>query len=185
MTVMIIYATVEGQTGKIANFAADKVRDLGSEVVTIDANTSEMISLDNIEAVILAAPVHERRHPRKFEAMLSSYREELEARPTLLLSVSLSAAFNEGLAEAKDYLTEMEMRTNFNPTTDACVAGAIRTSKYDYFASQIVRHVVLRDREFDSGVEEHEFTDWGNLANIVTAFLGAISGLKGSQMPPQ
>ena len=184
-TVMIIYATVEGQTGNIASFAANKVRDFGSDVVTIDANTSELISLDNIDAVILAAPIHERRHPRKFEAMLSSYREVLEARPTLLLSLSLSATFKEGITEARDYLAEMEMRTNFKPTTGACVAGAIRTSKYDYFASQIVRHVVLRDREIDPREEENEFTDWEGLANIISAFLAAMSGSKGPHRPQQ
>ena len=178
MKVMILYATVEGQTGKIASFAADKVRELGSDVVMIDANSSEVISLDDIDAVILAAPVHERRHPRKFEAMLSSYREDLAARPTLLLSVSLSAAFDEGMAEARDYLAEMEMRADFKPTTDACIAGAVRTSKYDYFASQIVRHVVLRDREFDADTEEHEFTDWDDLAGIVSNFLGAGTAAK-------
>lgn len=176
MTVMIIFATVEGQTGKIASFIADKVQASGSGVVMIDADGSDQLSFENVERVILAAPVHERRHPRLFEALLSGNITELHAIPTLLLSVSLSAAFDEGLPEAKEYLWEMEMRTGFTPTFEACVAGAVKSSSYDYFAAQIVHHVVLRDRNFDPNVKEHEFTDWPKLALKVDEFLSHSTG---------
>ncbi len=180
MTVMIIFATVEGQTGKIASFIADKVQASGRDVIMIDADGSDELSFEGVERVILAAPVHERRHPRLFEALLSGNTDELHALPTLLLSVSLSAAFEEGLAEAKDYLLEMEMRTGFTPTVDACIAGAVKSSSYDYFDSQIVHHVVLRDRNFDPNVKEHEFTDWPELAQKVAAFLSQPTELKGA-----
>ena len=63
------------------------------------------------------------------------------------------------------------MRTGFTPTFEACVAGAVKSSSYDYFAAQIVHHVVLRDRNFDPNVKEHEFTDWPKLALKVNEFL--------------
>ena len=88
-----------------------------------------------------------------------------------MLSISLSAAFPEGLEDAQDYLTEMKMRADFEPDEELLVAGAIRTNKYDYFASQIVRHVVLRGRDFDADAGEHEFTDWEKLTSKIKAFL--------------
>jgi menaquinone-dependent protoporphyrinogen oxidase len=172
MKVLIIYATIEGQTGKIAKFAENLVRDVGHEVSIVD--TREKVSdldLERIDAVILAAPVHERRHPLPFEVVLSANSKELENRRTLMLSVSLSAAFPEGHEEAQEYLTEMKMRAGFSPDAELLVAGAVRGSKYDYFASQIVRHVVLRGRDVDENADEHEFTDWDALAAKIGDFL--------------
>jgi menaquinone-dependent protoporphyrinogen oxidase len=129
------------------------------------------LSLGNADKVILAAPVHERRHPRTFEATVAAARQKLRKRPTLMISVSLKAAFPDGLDEAQGYVTEMEMRTGFEPTQQALVAGAVRTDSYDYYQSQIVRHVALEghDLELTDGVQE--FTNWGALADTVASFL--------------
>ncbi len=176
MPVMIAFATIEGQTGKIARFAESEVRKAGHDVVVVDV-TDESVPVDfeNINMVILAAPVHERRHPKKFELFLAAKRRDLEVRRTLLLSVSLSAAFPEGLEEANEYVVEMRMRTKFSPDREALVAGAVRTSHYDYFASQVVRHVVMRGRDYDADAGEHEFTDWQRLASSITEFLSEES----------
>lgn len=171
MKVLIIYATVEGQTGKIARFAADHIRELGHEVLLADADEPSEIAFDGVDAVILAGPVHQRRHPKTFEALIKASKTDLEQRRTLLMSVSLSAAFPEGLGEARDYLIEMEMRTGFKPDTEMLVAGAVRISQYDYFATQVVRHVVLRGRDHDLSAGEHEFTDWQAVSAALSKFL--------------
>ncbi len=172
MKVLIIYATVEGQTGKIARFVEDEVGKLGHETALADANDPKTISFEGVDAVILAASVHERRHPRKFEALLTAHKADLKKKKTLLLSVSLSAAFPEGLEEAGEYVVEMKMRTGVVPDAELLVAGAVRTDHYDYFAMQVVRHVVLRDRPYDPDAGEHEFTDWQGLSAEISRFLG-------------
>ena len=174
MTVMILFATVEGQTGKIARFVEKEVRRAGQEVVLVDVGEKmASVSYEGIDKVILAAPVHARRHPEPFEVFLVSDRRALANQSTLLISVSLSAAFPEGLEEAGEYLTELKMRTGFTPDAEALVAGAVRTNQYDYFAAQVVRHVVLRGRDFDPSADEHEFTNWQALATKLSEFLAA------------
>jgi menaquinone-dependent protoporphyrinogen oxidase len=172
MTVLIIFATVEGQTRKIAQFADEEVRKAGHDVVLVDASDKRAaVSFDGIDKVILAAPVHERRHPATFEAFLAANRHMLEHCDTLVISVSLSAAFPEGLEEAADYVTEMKMRTGFSPDAEALVAGAVKSSSYDYFAAQVMRHVVLRGRDYDPSQGDREFTDWNALAATLSKFL--------------
>jgi menaquinone-dependent protoporphyrinogen oxidase len=174
MTILIVYSTVEGQTRKIARFVEQLAGQNGYEVATLDADDKAVTAaFDTVEKVILAAPVHERRHPKAFEAFLTAHRHQLEARGTMLISVSLNAAFPEGLGDAEEYVTELKMRTGFAPGTEALVAGAVRTLSYDYFATQVVRHVVLRDRAYDPDQGEHEFTDWTALEASVTGFLAA------------
>ena len=172
VSVLVLFATVEGQTGKIAKFVSEQVKKAGLDVVMANAS-DEMatVSYDGVDAVILAAPVHERRHPQPFETLISADRATLDGLRTLLLSVSLNAAFEEGQAEAEDYVVELKMRTGLEPDAQLCVAGAVKTGQYDYFATQIVRHVVMRGRSYDPAAGEHEFTDWDALEKTVAAFL--------------
>lgn len=88
-----------------------------------------------------------------------------------MISVSMSAAFPEDHDEAQDYLDEMKIRTELSPDAELLVAGAIRSRECDYYATQVLRHVVLRGRSFDPAVQEHEFTDWEALGNGVHTFL--------------
>lgn len=172
MTVLILYATHEEQTGRIARFVDAELRKAGHDTRLVDvSDATAEVAFDGCGTVILAAPVHERRHPEPFEVLLAGQRAALGERRTLMLSVSLSAAFPEGIEEAGEYLTEMEMRTGFTPDAQALVAGAVRTRKYDYFASQLVRHVVLRGRDYDPNRGEHEFTDWDALRVTLGDFL--------------
>ena len=115
--------------------------------------------------------MHERRHPASFEAFVQAHRDKLAKRRSLVLSVSLKAAFAEGLEEARDYLTEMLMRTHFEPDDTALVAGAVRPESYGYFETEIIRQVVLSDKNIDPEDGAREFTDWGALKKTVTAFL--------------
>ena len=179
MTLLIVYGTVEGPTRKIAEFVQEKLRGAGHDVSEFDtAQRTAPVSFEGVDKVILAASVHERRHPQTFEVFVGAHRKDLAACETLLISVSMSAAFEEGLGEAREYLTEMEMRTEFKPDAELLVAGAIKTGSYDYFATQVIRHVVMRDREYDANHGEHEFTDWDALEKDVLAFANSKTGTK-------
>lgn len=173
MKILILFATREGQTGKIARFVEAEARAAGHEAVLVDADAAAPLSLEGVDRVVLAAPVHERRHPERFEAILATHGRELAERPTLLLSVSLKAAFPEGIEEAADYVAELKMRTGLAPAAEMLVPGAVRADRYDYYATQILRHVVLRGLADGRGAQSREFTDWQALRARLTSFLAA------------
>ncbi|UWQ22639.1 flavodoxin domain-containing protein [Jannaschia sp. W003] len=172
MSVLIAFATVEGQTGKIARFAEEVVQGEGRAVRRVDlGGRPGPMDFAGVDRVILAGSVHERRHPKSFEVFLCANRAALAERRTMLLSVSLSAAFPEGIEDAEAYAEEMCSRTGLRPDARMLVPGAVRNSRYDFYARQIVRFVVLRDRGFDPGVGEWEFTDWDALGDGLRRFL--------------
>ncbi|WP_171126445.1 MULTISPECIES: flavodoxin domain-containing protein [unclassified Ruegeria] len=173
MTVLIAFATVEGQTAKIARFISSVAKNAGFNAKLI--NTDEMsshVSLDDVVKVVLLAPVHERRYPESFEAFVASNRDALMKRKSLVLSIGLKAAFVSGREEARDYLNEMLMRTGFEPDATALVAGAVKPENYGYFEREILKHVVLLGRKIDPQDGVREFTDWDELTSIVIDFLG-------------
>lgn len=171
MHMLIAYSTIEGHTAKIARYAAD--------LLSRDCHTATLHNLDDltlspdmtgVDRVILAGSVHERRHSAALETFMVAQGDWLATRPVLLLSVSLSAAFEQGMEEAGEYVKETEMRTGFTPDGVVLVAGAVKPGSYDYFSSQVVRFVVLRDRNYEMSATEHEFTDWQALASDLRAF---------------
>ncbi len=184
MTVLIAFATVEGQTAKIARFIGKTAKEAGFNIRLINTDeTHDHVSLDDVAKVILLAPVHERRHPDSFEAYVASHKDDLMKRKSLVLSVGLKAAFAAGREEARDYLNEMLMRTGFKPNATALVAGAVRPENYGYFEREILKHVVLLGRKIDPRDGAREFTDWDELTSIVVDFLGGNG--RASQLPPQ
>ena len=170
MNYTIIFSTVEGHTGKICRFVRAVLEQAGHEVQVFDTDRAEPVAMDGADGVILLAPVHERRHPELFEATITALAEQLARVPTLFLSVSLSAAFDEGREEAQDYLEELKLRTGLSPTREALVAGAVKADCYDYFAAQVVKMVVLRGKDHDPAGGNHEFTDWDDVRRVVAGF---------------
>ena len=92
--------------------------------------------------------------------------------PSALVSVSLSAAFPDGRAEAEGYADRLVRATGWQPTAVHLAAGALRYDKYDFFQEQIIRHVVLKDRAPDVIDGDHDFTDWDALGAFVDDFTG-------------
>jgi menaquinone-dependent protoporphyrinogen oxidase len=172
MKALIVFETVEGQTRKIVDFVAQQMRSAGYEVQLFDTHDRlETLSFEGIGKVVLAAPVHERRHPAGFETFIATNLDGLKARNTLLISVSLKAAFLESIDEAQDYLIEMKMRTRFEPDKEILAAGAVRTKSYDYYESQIVKTVALEGRKVALVNGVREFTNWDDLGADVADFL--------------
>lgn len=176
MSVLIVYATLEGHTAKIARFIGDEIQRAGQQVTLAEiSDSAHLPTFEGVDRVVLAAPVHERRHPDAFEAFVAANRKLLEARKTLLVSVGLRVAFEDGQEEAMDYLEELKMRTDFTPDLEALVAGAVRAGGYDYFQKQVLQRVVLREGDSDLADGEREFTDWQELSATVKKFLALHS----------
>lgn len=172
MKALIAYSSQEGQTRKIAQFICDSIERMGYSAELVDLHRdAAAIDLAPFGWVILAGSVHERRHAPAFEAFIAERAEALRGVKTLLLSVSLNAAFPSGQEDAQDYLDEMKLRTGFAPSSEALVAGAVRKDTYDDYAEQVVELVVLPEGGYDIAKGSREFTDWEALSDTLSAFL--------------
>lgn len=171
MNILILFATCEGQTRKIAEFVQKEAVSHGHQPRLVDLSEQAVsVSFEDVDSVVLAAPVHERRHPKPFETFVAQSRDQLAGCRTLLLSVGLNVAFPDVSAEAQEYVTEMIMRTGFTPDQVALVAGAVRNQNYDYLDQLVMRLVILRDQDFDPRDGDREFTDWDALAATLSDF---------------
>jgi menaquinone-dependent protoporphyrinogen oxidase len=177
LKVLIVYATTEGQTRKIAEWAARLVRERGHEAELRDsASVGSGLNLEQFDAFIVAASVHHEHHQTTARDFVMAHREVLEAKPSAFISVSLSAVLEGGQPEAKKYAETFLAATGLRPLRTLLLGGALRLTEYDYFQEQIVRFIVIKGGgPSGGGHDDREFTDWNALAAFVDGFLAAVA----------
>ena len=171
MNILICYATTEGHTRKVALHAADFLMRHGCEATVENADSAEDLDLTVFDAAILAGSVHIGRYQTSLDHFVRSRIDQLNARPTAFLSVSLSAA-----GDADDRKDADELATGFLKATGWTadmvhnVAGAFRFTQYDFFKRWAMRLIALQKGETVDTRQDREYTDWIALDDFLDSF---------------
>jgi len=173
MKLLILYATTDGQTRKIARFAADRLAERGHAVELLPAAEAGDVKLSRFDAAILAGSVHLGRYQKPLRRYLSENAKALKKLPTLFLSVSLAAASEdredrEGLDACLSRLVE---DTGWKPGRVEQVAGAFRFSEYDFFRAWAMRRIAAERDETVDTTKNKEYTDWAALGRALDAWI--------------
>lgn len=167
LRVLVLYASEDGQTRKIATRVAELLSKKRIDVHLRDARSSRAAAhLASFDGIVIGASVHYGHHRRELRNLVAEHSALLHTRHTAFFSVSLSAGGPTPDRDgAKRYLEEFIEETGWLPDQSAAFAGAIRHSRYS-----LVRTIMLRLSLLTKGMPEagdHEYTDW----HAVTAFV--------------
>ena len=170
MKVLILYGTVEGQTAKICEFIAERLRFAGDEVTLTDAATQgASIDVQGFQAAIVAAPIHVGMYQKPVVEFVHANCEWLNRMPSAFLSVSLSAVSSDA-EEKKSLETITENFKIYSGWTNADihhVAGAFRFTEYDFFKRWMMRAIAWeKDVKVVPG-QDYELTDWKALGATI------------------
>jgi menaquinone-dependent protoporphyrinogen oxidase len=174
MKALVLYGTTEGQTRKIAEFVAARLREAGDTVTLMDATSVEWdFVLGEFDAAILAASIHAGQYQSSITHFARCHWEGLNRMPSLFLSVSLSAADKgdpEGLKSIDHCAGVLVRETGWKPQVKQ-IAGAFRFSEYDFFKRWVMRLVAWeKGVKSETGSSDLELTDWVELREITKAF---------------
>ena len=173
MNILIAYASTEGQTRKIARYAADYLIGQGHSVELAGAEDAKDAELARFDAVLLAGSVHAGKYQKSLTALAKSKAAALKQVRSAFMSVSLAASGTDvddwaGLSECVNRFAE---KTGWTPPTVMHVAGAFRFSEYDFFKSWAMRWIAAqKDQEVDPH-KDKEFTDWAALKKTLDEWL--------------
>jgi menaquinone-dependent protoporphyrinogen oxidase len=177
MKCLIAYATTDGQTRKIARFAADHLTGLGHSTELLNLADAEGLDLARFDAAILAGSLHVGIYQDALTAFAQGQAAALNGMPTLFLPVSLSAAGDDaedwkGLeTQTQAFLDE----TGWHPTRIEHVAGAFRFTEYDFFRAWAMRRIARAKGETVDPKADKEYTDWGKLAALLTEWQAGLA----------
>ncbi len=176
---LVIYATREGHTARIAEHLRETMEKRGMAVQLVDAaHLPENFRLADYQGALIAASVHSGKHEREMTQLVRKYREQLEAMPTVFLSVSLSEAGVEdskrtpenrakAAADVQRLMDEFLAETQWHPSKIKAVAGALLYSKYNFFIRFIMKRIAAHEGGDTDTSRDYEYTDWTALDHLV------------------
>lgn len=183
--ILVAYATTEGQTRKVAEFIAERLRIRGHRVDLVDLATPAAQAVAGpYQAALLGGSVHQHSHQAALTHFARANREWLAAMPVGLFSVSLSAALGDmdGQLDAQRGIDEFVAETGLQPRLTRRVAGALKYTQYDYLKRVVMRLIARQQGRSTDTSQDHEYTDWDDVESFVDEFL-AEAHLPGSRAP--
>ena len=182
MKFLVIYASIEGQTRKIAEAIASHIEALGHAAALMNVAMPVEFSLERPQAVILCAPVHAGRYPTPFVDFLQREHDWLNNLPVAFVSVTLSirSEHEDERRQAEAFPEALKAETGLRPLIVHNAAGALRFTEYDFFKRWVMRQIAEREGTEVKPGQDVEFTDWSKLKAFTDEFLvlatKAVSG---------
>jgi menaquinone-dependent protoporphyrinogen oxidase len=169
---LILYATIEGQTARIAEHIALRLRGKGHTAETHRAdNLPAGLNPAEYDGVILGSSIHYGRHPGYLRTLVRRYREALKLRPAAFFSVSLSAGGPGAKPEAAQrYLDIFLRQVDWQPLLTTTFAGALQYSKYGMFKRLLMRAIVGIAGGNTDPTRDYEYTDWKAVERFADTF---------------
>lgn len=169
---LILYATTEGQTARIAERIAQRLREKGHEV---DMHRADAVPANlepaNHDGVIVGSSIHYGHHPKFLNVLVRRFRVHLTARPSAFFSVSLSAGGPGAKPEAaRRYLETFLKQVDWHPPQTATIAGALQYSKYGSFKRLLMRMIVGIAGGDTDMTRDYEYTDWNAVDRFADEF---------------
>ncbi len=170
--ILILYATMEGQTARIAERIGDELRAAAHAVhVAAAREGAELPEVGGFDAVIVGASVHYGHHPAYLARALRRQRAALAARPSAFFSVSLSAdGPGANRPAAQRYMKKFLRAIGWQPPMTAAFGGALRYSVIHGWKRFLVRLFVRVAGGDTDTSRDYEYTDWGAVARFALEF---------------
>ena len=172
MIILVGYATIEGQSRKIAETIAAEIEAGGDRALLFDIGLGGEYALGHPEAAIFCAPVHAARYPASFVAFVHQEAPWLNSVPSAFVSVTLliRSELEEERQEARHFPDSLLAETGWAPAMVHHAAGALRYSEYDFFKRWMMARMAAHEKAPTDISHDHEFTDWAALRAFVQDF---------------
>jgi menaquinone-dependent protoporphyrinogen oxidase len=175
-SVLVIYATTEGQTRKIAEFIAQALRARGVKADLVDSASKSAAQIQPVySAAILCGSIHQHRYHAALMRFVNRNKDWLVGLPAAFVSVSLTALLRDDKRrnELRTIAEAFFRKTGWSPAITRHVGGALRYTKYNYFKRLIMRLIAKHQGGDTDTSRDYEYTDWDALTRFVDEFLAA------------
>jgi menaquinone-dependent protoporphyrinogen oxidase len=176
--VLVLFATTHGHTKRIAERIAHVLEDAGVSAHLRSVRWRPAPTPGDYDGVVVAGSVHAGRHQKELVAFVKDHVTVLNARPTALISVSLTAADDteESAVTTRAMIDDFLDETGLVPELAEAVAGCLQYLEYDVFTRLLMRVVTHKHAEAHDTHHDHDYTDWDGVDAIATAFAQQVAG---------
>jgi menaquinone-dependent protoporphyrinogen oxidase len=184
--VLVVYATRDGQTRKIAERIANVLRVRPHVVELLDAARAPRdMDLSRFQAVFVGSSVHAGGYLRPVVRFVQSHRAQLERLPTLFFSVGLAilSKINDGRAQTMRLVDRLVAETGWRPRRIELVAGALPYTRYNFLIRFMMRRIVKTEGGDTDTSRDYEYTDWAAVDRFAAEFVDEVTASRPIGVP--
>jgi menaquinone-dependent protoporphyrinogen oxidase len=184
--VLVVYATRDGQTRKIAERIANVLRVRRHVVELLDAARAPRdVDLSRFQAVFIGSSVHAGGYLRPVVRFVQSHRAELERLPTLFFSVGLAilSILNDGRAQTMRLVDRLIAETGWHPRRIELVAGALPYTRYNFLIRFVMRRIARKEGMDTNTSRDYEYTDWAAIDRFAVNFVDEVRANRPIDVP--
>ncbi|MCY4045488.1 MAG: menaquinone-dependent protoporphyrinogen IX dehydrogenase [Cellvibrionales bacterium] len=160
MQYLLIYASVNGQTKKIADRIAATILQQGHHLEMVSIADAPA-SLDSFDYVILGSRIRFGSHDKAITDFVKKHNAWLDQHLSAFFSVSLVARKTEkSLPETNRYCQKFLAKTHWQPTQTAVFAGKLDYSLYNFWQKRIICLIMWMTNGPTDYSTKQEFTNW-------------------------
>lgn len=177
--ILVIFATTDGHTAKVARFVADTLLEQGHEAVLHDARDRDHLPrAQDFDAVIAAASVHVSGYQQALRQWARHNAADLATRPNAFLSVCMGIVQGTPrvMADLEAIVERFVAHTGWKPQRVEFVAGAIPYSRYGLLKRWVMQYMSRQAGTPTDPRKDHEFTDWDAVQGFAVKFGRGVNG---------
>ena len=174
--ILIVHGGHDGQTRKIAEHIAGRLRDRRQEAEVVDASTlGPQFSLAGYDTVVIGAAVRMGQHSPAIAEFVRKHGEALAHRRGAFFSVCLAAASPrpERRAQTGQWSEQFFDNTGWRPPHAAVFAGALRYRHYNVLLRLLMKRIARAEGISTDTSRNHEFTDWRAVERFADELAGS------------
>ena len=174
--ILVVYATTDGHTAKIAGAIADTLRVHGAAVDVHNLGRTHRLP-DSYDGVIVAAPVRGGKYLKSIRRWVRAHAAVLNARPTGFVSVCLGVLQHDAAVDRtlQTIMSRFLAETGWQPVVTKQVAGALPYTRYNWFIRRVMKRIAAKAGGDTDTTRDYEYTDWEDLRRFTEQF-GFLAG---------
>ncbi len=160
-SILIIYATTDGQTRKISRRLQEVIELQGHLATGVPVEDVSRIELAAFDKIVIGASIRYGKHSPLIVDFIEKNRALLESRPNAFFSVNVVARKPEkSRPEDNPYLQKFLRRISWHPRELAVFAGKIDYPSYRPVDRFMIRLIMWMTKGPTDPAAVIEFTDW-------------------------
>jgi menaquinone-dependent protoporphyrinogen oxidase len=183
--ILVVYATIDGHTVKVAGAIADTLRAHGAVVDVHQIGRTHCLP-DGYHGVIVAAPVRGGKYQKHVRRWVHAHAAVLNARTTAFVSVCLGVLQHDAIVDRalKTILSRFLEETGWQPTITKPVAGALPYTRYNWLIRRVMKRIAAKAGGDTDTSRDYEYTDWRDLSSFAEQF-GLLADQPATASVPQ
>jgi menaquinone-dependent protoporphyrinogen oxidase len=177
---LVLFATREGHSAKVAAAVGDTLRGEGlrAEVVDVAGTGPDPGAYD---AAVVVASVHRGEYRTAVRDWARHHARTLNAMPTAFVSVSLGILQHDPKVrqDTEAIRARFLEKTGWRPTALLHAAGALMYSRYNFVERMLMKRIAAQAGGDTDTSRDYEYTDWAALRTFVREFAAGMGPERG------